>query len=62
MGNKNGKGEEMEGRLGELCTGRKQSLRSNVGRKWKETAKVEKPAEDGERKKKEESFRREEQF
>lgn len=50
MGNENGKGEEPEGRLGELCRGRKQSLRSNVGRelengrepqKWKSQQNVE---------------------
>lgn len=65
MGNENGKGEEPEGRLGELCRGRKQSLRSNVGRelengrepqKWKSQQNVERE------KKREESFRREEQF
>lgn len=51
MGNDNGKGEEPGGRLGELCCLKKQSLRCNVGRKWKGTPKVEKLAEDGERNK-----------
>lgn len=62
MGNDNGKGEEPGGRLGELCCLKKQSLRRNVGRKWKGTiSRVEKQKMERE-KEREESLRREEQF